>query len=109
VTSGAAVRQTRTQGTIGVEVADSILRPGSQTLLCGELPLKELAPATDRAERVALDEIQRRAGGHEVAASRPFLLPQGLVDPLPGVVRGLRLVGELRLREGADQEERDHQ
>ena len=109
VAAGAAVRQAGTQGAIHVEITDSVLRARSQALLHRELSLEQLAPPADRAKGVALDEIQRRSGCHDVAAPRSFLFPKRFVDPLPGVVRGLRLVGELGLGHDSAEQQQDRQ
>jgi len=49
-----------------------------------ELALEELAPATNRAKWIAVDDEKRRARGHDVAASGANFLLQRLGDTCLG-------------------------
>src|SRR6185295_10925019 len=81
VARGAAVREARAERGFDLDVADPVADARADALRVRELALEELPPALDRAERVALDQEDRRIRGEDVPAPGPDLLRQGLLDP----------------------------
>src|SRR5258705_165404 len=75
---------------VDVAVAVAIVR--TLALLACELTLEKLAPAADGAERVAVDDEQRRVERHNVAAARADFVDVRLVDPRLGSAGGLGVI-----------------
>src|SRR5688572_3029865 len=109
VAGGAAVREPRAVGRIGLDVSDTIVRPGTEALRACELALKQLAAAPDRPERIARDDESRRVRRDEAAASRSDLLCEGLLDPGVREVGSLRHVRELRACRNSCEEQRENE
>ena len=97
VAPGAGIGETGADVRIGGDVARALVVP--QPLAQQELALKDLPPAPDRAEGIAADDVQRRAGGDDVTAPRADLAGEGLVDPFVDEVRRLKDVAQLRVRD----------
>jgi hypothetical protein len=70
VAKGTAVCQASADGVICVDVADTVTFIGALSLLARELALKKLATTPHRAKRIPVDNEDRGAGSHEIAASR---------------------------------------
>jgi hypothetical protein len=109
VAAGTAIGQPRPERRGGLDIADAIVDARAAPLRHGELALEHLAPATNRAERVAPDEKERGVGGHHVAPARADLLLQRFLHARVRPIRGLGDVRELRVRRGAQAPERAHQ
>jgi hypothetical protein len=101
---GAAVGETGADGEVGVHIARAIADARSLALGPGELPLEELSPATDRAERIASKYEEGGAWSHDVAAPGTDLLCERLADPFVEDVGRLRAVDELGVRWGSDEQ-----
>jgi hypothetical protein len=59
VTRSAAIRETGANRDIGIQVADSIAFVWSLSLCLRELPLEQLPPSANRAEGIAIDDVER--------------------------------------------------
>ncbi len=95
MTAGAAIHETGAQRRIVLNVSQRIIvNPRSETLIEGELALKQLAAAPHRARRIARDQIERRSWGKNITLAGADLLLQRFRDGAAGHVRsGLRLLG----------------
>ncbi len=95
VASRATVCEPGADRKIHVDVATTIAGQRALPLFLGEFALKELAPATNRAKRIARDDERRRIGRHPVAAVGADLLRERFGDAFVGDVRGFGPVDEL--------------
>ena len=86
-----------------------IADPWPESLVDAELPLENLAPAADRAERIALNEKDGRAGSVRVALARTDLLFERFRDARPCRVGGIGEVDELSARGARNQHQTDGQ
>jgi hypothetical protein len=75
VATRATVGQPRAECEVRIYIADlAITFERALALTSCEFPLEQLAPATDGAERVAIDNKQRGVGGRYAAATGAYLL-----------------------------------
>jgi hypothetical protein len=98
MTEGAAVGQPCADRQIGVEVTYAILFVWTLSLGMRELALKELSSPADRAIRIAADDENRRAWGHDIASPSADFIGQRFVDAGIDVVKCLCVVRKLCLR-----------
>ena len=98
VTTGATLDQAGADGAFRRDVADAIVRARPESLHQRELPLEQLAPAPDRAGRVARDDVGGRIRCQPVTDARADLLIERLEDARAFDVRRLGLIRELRVR-----------
>jgi hypothetical protein len=92
VTTGATIGKTRSDGERVVDVARSVVKVRALTVGTGELALKELAPTSNGAKRIASDDERGRIGCHPISASCADLFYERLADSFISYVRSFSLV-----------------
>ncbi len=83
--TGAAVRQSSTEGRVRSDVTGRIpADTGPLALLRRELALKKLTAATDGAGGIPCDQVLGRTGGKNIAATAAYLFIKRLADGTTG-------------------------
>src|SRR5581483_1510090 len=98
MTTATTVRETRTDPWISLDVSSAVPDTWPESLPLGEFALKELSSPTNRAGRIALDDVDGRVRRHHITDARSILLTQGFRDPDVGRVRRLLEVDQLGFR-----------
>ena len=92
MTSGATVSHARADCQSRVYVAGAVAYVRAIAFRASELALKQLSPATDRAERIPSDDERGRIRSHPVSAPCTDLFYERLVYSFVGYVWRLSLV-----------------
>jgi hypothetical protein len=95
VATGAAVNQTSTNCQTRFNVARAVPEEGADSLQSCVLALKELSPATNSTEGIAIDDEQRRIQCRQVSSTTSSLLSEGFVDSYSGGIGSDGLIGKL--------------
>src|SRR5207302_8875282 len=80
VAAGTAIGKAGANSAYQIDIPGSVAIVRSLPVRPGELALKDLASAAHGAERIAIDDEQRRVRRHDVAAAWADLICQRLVD-----------------------------
>ena len=95
MTGGAGVGQAGPDGEVVGDIAGAVTRERALALLPRKFALEELPTAADRAEGIAGDQVERRAGRLSVGAAGTNLLLQRLKNAFVCQVGRLGLVDKL--------------
>src|ERR1051326_7967321 len=98
VTRCPTVAETSANGDVRIDVANPVAFVRPLPLRVGKLALEDLAPPSNGAERIAVNDVDRRTGRKHISPPRPDLVSQRLVDPRLGGVWSLRVVDQLSLQ-----------